>query len=222
MINPYISDEFILIGLIISAAAIVLFTDWRLALFALLVQYGYAAWLLTLLLPSVLAVLRVLAGAFAALILYITFRRMQENYRRALVQAKDDAAQLARVHAYWQVFIVGLPFRVFALALVAVGIIGIASSVTFLNVTPNVLFGGLWLIAVGVLVAILSRDVLRWGLGLLLFTSGFAILESATESSLLMYGLILISDLLLALVIAHLAMLPAAPGAWRRRRGEVQ
>lgn len=213
----------ILSGLIVAAAFIVLFADWRVALFALLAQYGLAALLLARLVPMPLAILRVLSGAFAALILYVTFRRAQENHRRDLAQAEDEAARLIVARLYrLQVFVVGLPFRVFALALVAVGIIGIASSMTFLELPPDVLFGGLWLIAAGVLVAILSRDVLRLGLGILLFTSGFAILETATESSLLLYGLIVISDLLLALATAHLAALPPAASAWRRRRGEVR
>ncbi len=213
----------ILIGLIATAACIVLFADWRLALFALLAQYACAAGLLASLVLMPLAIVRVLSGAFAAAILYFTFRRAQENFRRDLAQAEDDAARLVVARLYrLQVFVVGLPFRVFALALVAVGIIGIASSMTFLGISPDVLFGGLWLIAVGILVAILSRDVLRLGLGILLFTSGFAILETATESSLLLYGLVNISDLLLALVIAHLAALPPAPSVWRRRRGEVR
>jgi hypothetical protein len=213
----------ILIGLIVTAACIVLFADWRLALFALLAQYACAAALLASLVLMPLAIVRVLSGAFAAAILYFTFRRAQENFRRDLAQAEDDAARLVVARLYrLQVFVVGLPFRVFALALVAVGIIGIASSMTFLGISSDVLFGGLWLIAAGVLVAILSRDVLRLGLGILLFTSGFAILETATESSLLLYGLVNISDLLLALVIAHLAALPPAPSVWRRRRGEVR
>lgn len=216
-------DVLVLIGLIVTAACIVLVADWRLALFALLAQYGCAAWLLAQLVPPPLPIIRVLAGAFSATILYFTFRRAQENYRRDLAQAEDDAARLVVERLYrLPVFVVGLSFRVFALALVAVGIIGIASSMTFLAVSSEILFSGLWLIAAGILVAILSRDVLRLGLGILLFTSGFMILETATESSLLLYGLINMSDLLLALVIAHLAALPPTPQLWRRRRGEVQ
>jgi hypothetical protein len=213
----------ILIGLIVAAALIVLIADWRVALFALLAQYLLSALLLAGLVPLPMAIIRVVSGAFAAAILYFTFRRVADNHRRDLAQAEDDAARLVVERLYrLQVFVVGLPFRVFALALVAVGIIGIASSMTFLGLSPDLLFSGLWLIAAGVLVAILSRDVLRLGLGILLFTSGFVILETATESSLLLYGLINISDLLIALVIANLAALPPDPRGWHRRRGEVR
>ncbi|MBM3129646.1 MAG: hypothetical protein FJ009_13600 [Chloroflexi bacterium] len=216
------SSATILSGLIITVALIILVADWRVALFALLAQYVLSASLLAGLVPLPLAIVRVLSGAFAAAILYFTFRRAADNHRRDLAQAEDDAARLVVARLYrLQVFVVGFPFRVFALALVAVGIVGIASSMTFLGLSSDLLFGGLWLIAAGVLVAILSRDVLRLGLGILLFTSGFAILETATESSLLLYGLINISDLLLALVCAHLAALPPTDGL-RRRRGELR
>jgi hypothetical protein len=213
----------ILVGLIVTAACVVLIADWRIALFALLAQYLLSALLLAGLVPLPMALVRVVSGALAAAILYVTFRHAADNYRRALRDAEDDAARLVIERLYrLQVFVVGLPFRVFALALIAVGIIGIASSMSFLGLPGDILFSGLWLIAAGVLVAILSRDVLRLGLGILTFTSGFVILETATESSLLLYGLINISDLLLALVIANLAALPSDEVGLRRRRGEMR
>ncbi len=213
----------ILVGLIVAAAFIVLIADWRVALFALLAQYLLAAALLAGLVPLPMALVRVVSGAFAAAILYFTFRRAEDNYRRALQDAEDAAARLVIRQLYrLQVFVVGLPFRVFALALVAVGIIGIASSMTFLGLSADILFGGLWLIAAGVLVAILSREVLRLGFGILMFTNGFVILETATQSSLLLYGLINISDLLLALVIANLAALAPELRDLRQRRGEIR
>jgi hypothetical protein len=213
----------VLVGLIVTAACIVLIADWRIALFALLAQYLLAAFLLVGLVPIPMAIVRVISGAFATTILYFTFRRAEDQHRRDLADAEDDAARLVVERLYrLQAFVVGLPFRVFALGLVAVGIIGIASSMTFLGLSADILFSGLWLIAAGVLIAILSRDVLRLGLGILMFTSGFVILETATESSLLLYGLINISDLLLALVIANLAALPPDEVGLRRRRGEMQ
>ena len=197
------------VGLIVTAAFIVLIPDWRLALYALAAQYILAAALLAQLIPLQMAIVRVVSGGLAMMILYFTARQQREEYRRARRAAEDEAA-LDRVdHIYRRdVFVVGFPFRFFALALVAVGIIGIASSMSFLGLTPDVLFSGVWLITAGILVAILSRDVLRLGVGILVFTSGFSILETATETSLLLYGLLNIADLLLALAVAHLSALP--------------
>lgn len=209
------STAVILSGLVITAAFVILIPDWRLAAFALVAQYITAAALLVQAVPPQLVGVRVLSGAWAILILYVTLRQKA----KALSRAEQNADALERVPRY-PVFIVSFPFRLFALALVAVGIIGIASSMSFLGLTPDVLFGGLWLTTAGVLVAILSRDVVRLGMGILLFTSGFTILETATEASLLLFGLLNIADLLLALVIAHLSALPARAHLAQRRRGE--
>lgn len=196
------------IGLIITAAFIVLIADWRLALFALAAHYIVVAALLAQLIPLPMALVRVVSGGLAMLILYFTARQQREEYRRARRAAAET--ELAAVEQLYRraVFAVGFSFRLFALALVAVGILGIASSMSFLGLPPDILFSGMWLSTTGILVAILSRDVLRLGVGILVFTSGFSILETATETSLLLYGLLNIADLLLALAIAHLSALP--------------
>jgi hypothetical protein len=204
-----LSGAVVPIGLIVTAAFIVLIPDWRLALYALAAQYILAAALLAQLFPFQMAIVRIVSGGLAMMILYLTARQQHEEYRRARRAAEDEAA-LAVVERFYRrdIYVVGFPFRLFALALVAVGIIGIASSMSFLGLTPDLLFSGVWLITTGILVAILSRDVLRLGLGILVFTSGFSILETATETSLLLYGLLNIADLLLALAVAHLSALP--------------
>jgi hypothetical protein len=217
----FFAEVDILVGLVFAAALIVLDADWRIALYALAAQYVLTTLLLSLIIQPSIAILRVISGALAAIILYITFRRLTEERRAAFTKLDGEppADWIARLYQP-EVFVVGYPFRLIALAFVAVGIIGVASSMTFLGLAPDVLFGGVWLIAAGILVAILSRDVLRLGLGILLFTSGFAILESGTEGSLFLYGLLNISDLLLAVVVAHLATVTQQEIGPARRRGE--
>ncbi|MDE3091014.1 MAG: hypothetical protein KGJ80_16700 [Chloroflexota bacterium] len=211
----------ILIGLMVAAALIVLVADWRLALYALTAQYLLAALLLSQIVQPSAALVRALSGAFAAVILFITFRRVMAARRHAELETGDTAdSRIERLYRRG-VFVVGFFFRLTALALVVVGIVGIASSMTFLGLSAEVLFSGLWLIATGILVAILSRDVLRLGLGILLFTSGFCILEAAIEGSLFLYGLLNISDLLIAVVIAHLANVAPEEAGLARRRGEI-
>lgn len=218
-----ISSANILIGLVVTAAFIVLIPDWRLALYALVAQYLLSMALLASLIPLSIAIVRVLSGSLAVLILYFTLRQVDEAQRRLRAQVDDvESEQVMRRLNRQEMFVAGFPFRLFALALVAVMIIGISSSMTFLNLQPEILFSALWLIAAGVLVAIVSRDVLRLGLGILMFTGGFCILETAAEGSLLLYGLLNISDLLLALVIANMGALPVEEVSQRRRRGENQ
>lgn len=219
----FLAELVILVGLVFAAALIAIFADWRIALYALTAQYVLTALLLSQIVQPSTALIRAISGAMAALILYITLRRLTQERRAALTQLDGEPPADWVEHLYRpEVFVVGFPFRAIALALVAVGIIGIASSMTFLELSAYVLFSGVWLIAAGILVAILSRDVLRLGLGILLFTSGFCILESAIEGSLFLYGLLNISDLLLAVVISHLATVTQQEPGPTRRRGEVQ
>jgi hypothetical protein len=68
-------------------------------------------------------------------------RRLIESIRR-FIDGEPPVAAIARLYRP-AVFVVGFVFRLLALALVAVGMIGISSSMTFLGIAPNVLFGGL-------------------------------------------------------------------------------
>lgn len=209
----FLSGAGVLIGLIITAALIVLIADWRLALFALTLQYVLLALLLTSFVQPAVATVRVIAGGLAGAILYITQRHVAEEN----LNVRASAATVTPLNP--QVFIVGFPFRFFAVALVAVSIIGIAGSMAFLGLPTHVFFSSLWLIAIGLLVAMLSRDALRLGLGILVFTGGFSVLDTAIEGSLFLYGLLNVADLLIALVIAHLVTLPHE-AEYHYRRGE--
>ena len=219
----FIAELDILLGLVFAAAIVVLVADWRVALYALTGQYVLTTLLLSEIISPSTALLRIISGALAVLILYVTLRRLTQERRNALMQLDGEPPADWVEHLYRpEVFVVGFSFRSIALALVVVGILGIASSMTFLGLSAYVLFSGVWLIAAGILVAILSRDVLRLGMGILLLTNGFCILESAIEASLFVYGLLIISDLLLSVVISHLATVTQQEAGPLRRRGEVQ
>ncbi len=216
----FLSGSNVLIGLIITAARVVLIAAWRLALFALAIQYVLLGWLLTSLVSPGVAIVRTIAGGLAATILYLTMRRRAGVERVAILSGEAAGSEGDISAARVPVFIVGLPFRFFAVALVAVAIIGFSSSMSLLGLPPYVLFSSLWLMAIGVLIAMLSRDVLRLGLGILAFTGGFSILDTALENSLLLYALLNVADLLIALGVAHLASL-SSDAAASRRRGDV-
>ncbi len=209
-----LTDPFTLLGLIFTAAVILLVRDWRAALLALLLQYVFVALLLTTFLSLNVIVVRVVSGIFVSIILFITIRQMEEADRRTRMDPTDASLDRATARLYLpQIFHVDFPFRVIAVAFVTVSIVGASSSMSFLGLPAHVLFGSLWLISAGILVSVLSRAVSRLGLGILMFTSGFCILETAIEGSLFLYGLLNIADLLLALVVAHLVTLRSEIGA---------
>ena len=213
----FLSGSGVLVGLILSAACVVLIADWRLALFALALEYVLIGMLLTTIIHPSVALVRIIAGGLAAAILYLTMRARAEEQRKAFWAARRAAPGERTAIPRTQVFIVGFPFRFFAVALVAVTIIGFVSTTTLLTLTPYLLFSSFWLMAIGILVAMLSRDVLRLGFGILVFTSGFSILDTAIETSLFLYGLLNIADLLIALAVAHLATLTSETEEGRRR-----
>lgn len=200
-IDLFTSGSVALVGLVITAACIVLISDWRLALLALTIQYVLLGLLLSNIVQPSVATVRVLSGGIAAAIVFLSI-----EYRAA----QDYASRRTREQVEPQsqpVFVIGVAFRFFAVVLVAVSLIGFASSMTFLGLPAYVLFGSMWLMVVGLLIAMLSRDVLRLGMGILAFTGGFGILDTAIEGSLFLYGLINIADLLIAVVVSHLATL---------------
>lgn len=210
----FISSMGVLVALILTAACIVLLPDWRVALFALAVQYILLGVILTGLVQLGVAAVRVMSGELAAAILYVTMQQRATRYRRRYTDEEGNVLVAP------QTFIVGFPFRLFAVALVAVTIIGFASSISLLGLPAHILFSSFWLVSIGLLVAMLSRDALRLGLGILVFTGGFGILDTAIEGSFLLYGLLNVADLLIALVVAHLATLPGEGGP-SRRHGDV-
>lgn len=204
---PFPNDVFsfgsvALVGLVITAACIVLISDWRLALLALTIQYVLVGLLLSNIVQPSVATVRVLSGGIAAAILFLSM-----EYRSAQNRASQRMREAQVAAPPMPVFVIGAGFRFFAVVLVAITLMGFASSMTFLGLPAYILFGSMWLMAIGLLIAMLSRDVLRLGVGILAFTGGFGILDTAIEGSLFLYGLINIADLLIALVVSHLATL---------------
>ncbi len=196
------SGSVALIGLVITAACIVLISDWRLALLALTIQYVLVGLLLSNIVQPSVATVRVVSGGIAGAILFLS---MEYRAAQNLVAQRTRDRQV--VAEQLPVFIIGRAFRFFAVVLVAVTLIGFASSMTFLGLPAYILFSSMWLMAIGLVIAMLSRDVLRLGMGILAFTGGFGILDTAIEGSLFLYGLINIADLLIAVVVSHLATL---------------
>lgn len=210
----FLPELSILLGLTLTASVILLVRRWQFALAALFVQYLLAAFLLTTFVSFQVAIVRAVSGFFAAANVWITLRQMEQADRLSRMDPNDPMLLRAAARLYApQVFHVGFPFRLIAVVFVTVSIAGITSSLSFLGLPAYILFGSLWLMAAGILVSVLSRDVPRVGFGILMFTSGFCILETAIEGSLFLYGLLNIADLLLALVVAHLASLRLEMGA---------
>lgn len=196
-----------LLGLAFTAAILVLVSDWRLALLTLAVQYVLVGVLLSTVVRLEIALVRIVEGVMAASILYLAARRaarMSRNMRRS---ARPPA------------FLISWPFRAVSLVMVAATVVTLATQITFFNTPTLFWLLGLWLMGAGILIAVLTRDVITLGLGLLTFTGGFSSLYLLIDPGLPVYGFLNVLDLLIALGVAHLAAV-REPERPRRRQGE--
>ncbi|MGB8643620.1 MAG: hypothetical protein WCF84_00140 [Anaerolineae bacterium] len=210
----------VVLGLLVTAAMLILVSDWRLSLLALAVQYLLVTVLLATIVQLQVAMVRLIAGGLVAVMLYITAQRVRRNWtRRARAAGWKNAGEIAALFER-EPFIVSWPFRAIALALVAVSTLTVATQFPFPNAPLLFWFLSLWLCVIGLLLIIITREALKMGAGLLTFTTGFGILYLAIDSSLLFFGLLLISDLVIALAVSHLASVPVRSGA--QRQGETR
>ena len=186
------------VGLVVTASLIIMVRDWRASLAALLAQYLLLGFLLTRLIPLEVATVKTLIGALICPILYLTARRGRWGRQR-------DKDQPSPLPTGWEVFPVGLPFRLLAVVLMGLVASSLLKSHPLPEVPRDIGFACYWLALVGLLVMILTAEPLKAGLGLLTFMAGFELFYAALESSLSVVGLLGIVNLFMALAIAYLA-----------------
>ncbi len=210
----------VLLGVLVTAAIMILVADWRLTLVALAVQYLLITVLLSTIVQLQVAMVRLIAGGLVSVILYITAVRVRLGWaRRARAAGWQNVNEIASLFER-EPFIISFPFRLIALALVSLSAISAAVQFPFPSASLLFWLVSLWLCASGLLLVTITRDALKVGVGLLTFSAGFATLYLAIESNLIFYGLLLISDLVVALAVAHLASAPARVPGSAGRRGE--
>ena len=184
------------VGLMLATATAVLINrDWRLSLGALAVQCIAAFWLVTRHLPFVMGSAKLITGWMVIAALGMT--------RLAVPSAEDEESFLPR----------GLWFRVtlvFVMALVAAGATPrIESAIPGLGLP--VITGSLLLIGAGVAHLGLTSDTLNVILGLLTMLTGFEILYAAIESSILVAGLLAVTNLGLGIAGSYLLIAGSTP-----------
>ena len=185
-------------GLVVIASLIIVVKDWRVSLAALLAQYLLVGFLLTRLITPEVATVKTLVGALVCSILYLTARRVRWGGQRG----RDGSSPL---HTGWEVFPVGLPFRLLAVVLTGLVASSLLNSYPLPEVPRDIGFACYWLALIGLLAMILTAEPLKAGLGLLTFMAGFELFYAPLESSLSVVGFLGIVNLFMALAIAYLA-----------------
>jgi hypothetical protein len=171
--------------------------DWRLSLGALAVQYVAAFWLVTRHLPFVMGSAKLITGWMVVAALGMT--------RLGLPSAEDEKEDAFLPRGQW--------FRVVLIFVVVLVVVGatprIESAIPGLG--WQVIAGSLLLIGAGAAHLGITSDTLNVILGLLTMLTGFEILYAAIESSILVAGLLAVTNLGLGIAGSYLLIAGTTP-----------
>ena len=183
--------SWIAVGLIVTTSTVMLINrDWRVSLGALAVQYLAAFWLVTRHLPFVMGSAKLITGWMVVAALGMT--------RLSLSTADDENDESFWPRGQW--------FRLILMFIVVLVAAGSTSRIE--TVIPGlglqVIAGSLLLMGGGVMQLGVTSDMLRVSLGLLTLLTGFEILYAGVESSILVTGLLAVTNLGLGIVGSYL------------------
>jgi len=188
--------------LVVAALTLFLTADWRLSLTALLVEYMAVGLVLTRFLPPEVALAKVLTGAFAVSMLYLAARRVQEA--QPLLPSEPPSRRFLGLQISWGGGPLGLPLRLLAVLLVALGLVRLFSSYQFPLIAIDVAFVTCWLGSLGLMGLVLSGEPLRVAPALLTILAAFDLVYASLDANLAVAGLFAALILLAALAFSYL------------------
>lgn len=179
--------DYIPLGILVISGAVLLLTrSWRIRVGALALQYVGVFWLVALSWPTGLATIKLVTGWMAGAILGVSrIDQLPQDQRRWPTE------------------------RLFLGLVIVIVILAVANVVPnmdnwILTIKPAQSFGGLLLIAMGLVHLGIASRGLRVIVSLLTLLSGFEILYAVVENSTLVAGLLAVVNLGVAMVGAYL------------------
>jgi len=210
-----------IVGLMLAAATILVTSDWRLALSALLLQYLLLGLTLTRFVEPEVAFVRILTGALVVPILYLTARQVGDVRNANGVEAGEG--RFLGLPMSWGAGPLGLPLRLLTVLLAALALVRFYPAYSTVlppvsaagqGVPPDIAFVALWLIAMGLMGIVLSGEALRVAPALLTVLCGFDLVYASLEQNLAIAGFFGALTLLAALSFSYLAAVQGlAPSA---------
>ncbi len=194
--------------ILVTASLIVLYLDWRLSLFALIIQYLTASLLFFDLLSPQLAIIKLFVGMFVCLILYWTARQVDEL--RAGRPANTETASKLGVQVGGRSVPRDLTMKVIAIG-VALLIVaaaewgfsfylpGLPADLGYINVAI------LLLVTLGIAGLVTAGDPLAAGMGVLTFLTGFELYFAAIDQGTRTLAVLAALDFAVALAASYLA-----------------
>jgi len=201
----FITNELAVLALFLTAAAIVLFRDWRVILLMLLAQYLAAGFLLARLVSPEIALVKVFIGALICTMIYLAARQAGYGSRQTRRSGTSLKANMRGV--YRSVFGGSLAFRVLSLTMALLLAVVLSQSYPLPKLPTDVGLGTYWLILVGFFVLVSTEQPLQAAPGLLTIVTGFELLYTPLERSLTIVWLWAATTLLLAVGISYLIMI---------------
>jgi hypothetical protein len=196
-----------LMALLLAGSLLVVISDWRAGVIALLVEYAAAATLLTQLVIVEVALVKMIAGLLVVAILTLT--AWQLNFGRHATPGVPA----------WQLRFeapTALSFRLMAVIMVVVSALYVASQpglvLPGLDQAPAINTASYLLMALGLLNLGLTEEPLSAGMGLLTLLIGFETFYAAVEPSLVVVALMAAVELSVALAVSYLAVLQHGSG----------
>ena len=191
----FISQEILLLGLIVTAGAILVTRDWRLLILALLLQYILAGLILSRLVRPDIAVLKIMIGAFICPILFLSVRQVAVSTPSASPIVQQEWRNPAAT---------GWIFRLLTALVMLLVAITLSEMFALPGLTPTLLIAVYWLMLMGLTTLVITEEPLKTGIGLLTILTGFDLFYTTLEHSLLITGLWGTVNLLIALAISYL------------------
>jgi hypothetical protein len=177
----------------LTASILLISWEWRISIFSLSLQYACVFVLVSLTWPLEIAAVKVVAGWIAGVVLSLALINLPGGI--------SDERPL---------IVSDLIFRI--LAAILAGLFAFTGGAKLISWLPEITllqaYGGMILIALGLLHLGLTSQPFRVVLGLLTVLSGFEILYAAVESSILITGLLAAVTLGLAMLGAYLITAP--------------
>lgn len=191
-------------GILVTAGLLVVSRDWRLNVWALILQYFFVVVLLTRQIRLEVAAVKGLIGWLVCMVFYVTERRVGMLRQSATA---EPGGQPGRVLAKrWQRWVISARASFSLLAGILVAVAAYTATLQFpLPQVPTDTTLACYLLAgLGLLLIGMSESPMRVGLGLLTFMSGFDLFYVALEPSLAVAGLFGAVSFLIALATAYL------------------
>ena len=216
----FIGYETALLGLFVTGCAIIIAYDWRFLILALLAQYILTGLMLSRLVRPDIALLEVLIGAFICPILFLSARQVAPGSSFFSVWGVPESKERTRFGRWWQNFIIllkgknqfqgatptGFWFRVFVSLLMILVAITVGESFPLPGLALSVTTAVYWLVLAGLTTLTLTKDPMKAGHGIFTALSGFGLLYTTLEHSLLLTGLWGTVNLFIALAIGYLTV----------------